>query len=342
VTATQPLLTVTDLRISVGRSGAAVDLVRGVNLEVERGTTLAIVGESGSGKSLTALSMMGLLPDGVTVTDGDIRFDGRPVTRLSERDWQPLRGKHIAMIFQDPLSALNPTARVGDQVAEMFRRREGASSNDARRRAIEAMVEVGIPDAERRARSYPHEFSGGMRQRAMIAIAMALHPQLLIADEPTTALDVTVQAQIMRLLLARKQAAHLTMILISHDLGVVSKSADFVAVVYAGQIVEAGPSRTIFSAPAHPYTHGLMRAVPDRRRPRASLEAIPGQPPDPRAIPSGCSFHPRCPLAQDICRVKVPELRLVGEGRRSACHFADEVALHGVDAARPTKASRHE
>ena len=322
----RPLISVKDLHVL----GGGVDLVRGVTLDVERGTTLAIVGESGSGKSLTALAMMGLLPAGLTVSSGEILFDGAPVTGLSERDWQPLRGKQIAMIFQDSLSALNPCARVGDQIAEMFRRQTGVGKKEAHRNAVEGMAEVGIPDAERRAKSYPHELSGGMRQRVMIAIAMALRPQLLIADEPTTALDVTIQAQIMRLLLSRKQAAHLTMILISHDLGVVSRSADSVVVMYAGQIVETGPTREIFTAPAHPYTQGLMRSVPDRRRPRADLEAIPGQPPDPRLIPDGCPFHPRCPIAKDICQTVTPVLQSMGPLRMSACHFADELISHGL------------
>ncbi|MET7966308.1 ABC transporter ATP-binding protein [Micromonospora sp. NPDC005305] len=320
-----PLISLTDLRLTLGRGAGAVDLVRGVSLDVPRGTTVAVVGESGSGKSLTAVSMMGLLPPGVTVGGGDIVFDGTPVARLTEREWQPLRGRQLGMIFQDPLSALNPCIRVGDQIAEMFRLRAGLGRREARDRAVESMVEVGIPDAERRARSYPHEFSGGMRQRVMIAMALSLQPQLLIADEPTTALDVTVQAQIMRLLMARKQARGLTMILISHDLGVVSRSADSVVVMYAGRVVESGPSREVLTRPAHPYTIGLMRSVPDRRRPGAALEAIPGQPPDPRTVPSGCAFHPRCPMAQDRCRTEVPVLRPVGPARASACHFADEV-----------------
>jgi oligopeptide/dipeptide ABC transporter ATP-binding protein len=284
---------------------------------------------------------MGLLPAGVRASSGSIVFDGQEVIGLSEEDWQPLRGKEIAMIFQDPLSALNPCMRIGDQVGETFRRRAGLSRQEAHRRAISAMAEVGIPDAERRASSYPHEFSGGMRQRIMIAMALALDPQLLIADEPTTALDVTVQAQIMRLLRARKEAARLTMVLISHDLGVVSKVADSVAVMYAGRIVESGQGRAIFAAPAHPYTHGLMRAVPDRRRPRAALEAIPGQPPDPRAIPAGCAFHPRCPIARDICRTEVPALRPVGPSQLSACHFAEEVAQRGVVTPEPSEAGGH-
>jgi oligopeptide/dipeptide ABC transporter ATP-binding protein len=361
VTEPRPLLGVADLHVRVGHGDREVDLVRGVSLEVRRGTTLAIVGESGSGKSLTALSLMGLLPPGLTVGAGEILFDGVSTARRSEREWQPLRGKEISMVFQDPLSALNPCLRVGAQIAEMFRRRAGLGRREAHRRAVEAMVEVGIPDAERRSMSYPHEFSGGMRQRVMIAMAMALHPRLLIADEPTTALDVTVQAQIMRLLLARKEAAQLTMILISHDLGVVSRSADSIAVMYAGRVVESGPSREVLTAPAHPYTHGLMRSIPDRRRPGAPLEAIPGQPPDPRALPSGCPFHPRCPAARDICRTVTPELRTVvpqprtavipepnaavvpepraavvpeprpaGSPRMSACHFADEIAGRGL------------
>jgi oligopeptide/dipeptide ABC transporter ATP-binding protein len=320
------MISVTDLRLCLGRGAERVDLVRGVSLAVPRGTTLGVVGESGSGKSLTALSMMGLLPPGVSVGGGDIVFDGRPVVRLSEEEWRPLRGKQLGMIFQDPLSALNPCIRVGDQIAEMFRRRAGLGRREAHARAVAAMEEVGIPDAERRSRSYPHEFSGGMRQRVMIAMALSLHPQLLIADEPTTALDVTIQAQIMRLLRARKEATGLTMILISHDLGVVSRSADAVVVMYAGRVVESGPSREILSVPAHPYTVGLMRSVPDRRRPNAALEAIPGQPPDPRTVPAGCSFHPRCPIARDICRTEIPPLRSAGLGRASACHFAHELA----------------
>jgi oligopeptide/dipeptide ABC transporter ATP-binding protein len=335
------LLNVSDLRVVLGRGDDAVDLVRGVSLEVRRGTTVAIVGESGSGKSLTALALMGLLPAGVKVGGGEIAFDDMPVTHLSERQWQPLRGKRISMIFQDPLSALNPCARVGDQIGEMFWRRAGLSRREARDRAVAAMAEVGIADARRLAGAYPHEFSGGMRQRVMIAMALALHPQLLIADEPTTALDVTVQAQIMRLLLARKEAASLTMILISHDLGVVSRSADSVVVMYAGRIVESGPSREILAAAAHPYTHGLMRSVPDRRRPHAALQAIPGQPPDPGAVPPGCSFHPRCPIAQDICRTVVPPLRPAGPGRSSACHFADAVIAGTLDLPDESEACHH-
>jgi oligopeptide/dipeptide ABC transporter ATP-binding protein len=327
----RPLVDVEGLRISAGTGGNAVDLVRGVDLTVRRGDTLAVVGESGSGKSLTALSLMGLLPAGVRVRSGEIRFDGSPVTGLSEKQWQALRGTQVSMIFQDPLSALNPSARVGEQIAEMFHRRMGLRRGEAHRRAVEAMTEVGIPDADRRASSYPHQFSGGMRQRVMIAIALALHPQLLIADEPTTALDVTVQAQIMRLLRARKRDARMTMILISHDLGVVSRSADAVAVMYAGQVIESGPSRELLTAPAHPYTHGLMRSVPDRRRPGAPLEAIPGQPPDPRALPPGCAFHPRCPLAQEVCRTVAPVPVAIGS-RTSACHFADAVLRDGVPA----------
>jgi peptide/nickel transport system ATP-binding protein len=316
------ILSVSGLYVSAG----GVDLVRGVDLEVARRTTLAIVGESGSGKSMTALSLMGLLPHGVTIAKGSVEFAGQNLAHLSEREWQPLRGKQIAMIFQDPLSALNPCARVGDQIAEMFRRREGLGRREARRRAVEAMVEVGIPDAARRAGSYPHEFSGGMRQRVMIAIALSLHPHLLIADEPTTALDVTVQAQIMRLLLARRRAAGLTMILISHDLSVVARSADDIAVMYAGRVVESGPAASVLAQPKHPYTSGLLRSIPDQRRTgTVRLEAIPGQPPDPKALPTGCSFHPRCPLAREICRTTAPELMPVDARRKSACHFADEV-----------------
>ncbi|REF34754.1 ABC transporter ATP-binding protein [Thermasporomyces composti] len=319
----EPLVRVTDLRIQLGHP--AVDLVRGVSLTVPRGGTVAVVGESGSGKSLTALSLIGLLPPGVTVRGGEIRFQNRSLTHLSEREWESVRGAEIAMIFQDPLSSLNPAMRVGTQIAEMFRRRAGLSRRDALDRAVHAMAEVGIPDPGQRATAYPHEFSGGMRQRVMIAMALALRPKLLIADEPTTALDVTVQAQIMRLLTERKRTDGLTMILISHDLGVVARTADRVAVMYAGSVVESGPCRDVLATPAHPYTQGLLRAVPDRRRPRGALEAIPGQPPDPRALPTGCAFHPRCPIAQSICRTVPPQPVAVTSTRTSACHFATQV-----------------
>jgi oligopeptide/dipeptide ABC transporter ATP-binding protein len=328
--ASPPLVSVCGLRIQAGSGDQAHDTVRDVSFEVRRGSTLAIVGESGSGKSLTALALMGLLPRGLSVAGGQIEFDGAALSASSEREWSQLRGTRIGMVFQDPLTALNPSMRVGDQVAEMFRRRAGLGRQEARSRAVAAMAEVGIADPEHRAAAYPHQFSGGMRQRIMIAMAIALGPQLLIADEPTTALDVTVQAQIMRLLLARKTADRLTLILISHDLGVVARSADTVVVMYAGRVVEAGPLAEVFAAPAHPYTRALLRSVSDPRSAGERLTVIPGQPPDLRDLPPGCSFQPRCELARDLCHAQVPARLDLGRGRRSACHFAAEVlALSG-------------
>ena len=252
-------------------------------------------------------------------------IEGRDVTGLSDREWQRLRGERIAMIFQDPLSALNPSLTVGYQIAEMFRRHRGLGRAESRRRATELMVQVGIPDAARRLDDHPHRFSGGMRQRVMIAIALSLDPRLLIADEPTTALDVTVQAQILRLLRRRQQADRLRMILISHVLGVVARAADRVAVMYAGRIAEVGTVAEVYQRPAHPYTLGLMRAVPALRDGGGPLVAIDGQPPDPTAPLAGCSFHPRCPFARDKCREVEPEPREVAPGRVGACHFAEEV-----------------
>jgi oligopeptide transport system ATP-binding protein len=318
-------LTVSGLVVAFGD----VPAVRGVSFRVDEGQTLAIVGESGSGKSLSSLAVLGLLPAQAHVDAGDIRWDGRDLLACRPDELRRLRGAELAMIFQDPLSALNPSLTVGYQIGEMFRRRQGAGREEARRRTIEAMTEVGIPDAARRAGSYPHEFSGGMRQRAVIAMALALRPRLLIADEPTTALDVTVQAQILRLLRTRQQDG-LAMILISHDLGVVARTAQSVVVMYAGQAVESGAVADVYTAPAHPYTLGLMEASPSARDGRARIRPIDGYPPDIAALPTGCAFHPRCPFAQDRCRTEEPALRTVAPGRDSACHFAEEVLARGA------------
>ncbi|PRX47169.1 oligopeptide transport system ATP-binding protein [Prauserella shujinwangii] len=318
------LLTVSDLAVSFGE----VRAVRGVSFGVAEATTLAIVGESGSGKSLSSLAVLGLLPAQAQVTAGSIHWDGRDLRACGADELRQLRGTDIAMIFQDPLSALNPSLTVGYQIGEMFRRRRGLGRDEARRRAIEAMTEVGIPDAARRAGSYPHEFSGGMRQRVMIAMALALDPRLLIADEPTTALDVTVQAQILRLL-RKRQRDGLAMIIISHDLGVVARTAQSVVVMYAGRAVESGPVADLYTVPAHPYTLGLMAASPSARDAGRRPQPIDGYPPDGAALPTGCAFHPRCPFARQRCRTEDPELRTVAPGRTSACHFAEEVLSRG-------------
>jgi oligopeptide/dipeptide ABC transporter ATP-binding protein len=317
------LLEVSDLAVAFG----GLRTVRGVSLAVEKGQTLAVVGESGSGKSVTSLAVMGLLPAQASVVDGSITLDGVNLLDLGQDELRRLRGEELAMIFQDPLSALNPSLTVGYQIAEMFRRRRGASRSTANQRAVQAMAEVGIPDAAARARSYPHEFSGGMRQRVMIAMALALEPRLLIADEPTTALDVTVQAQILRLLRERQRAG-LAMIIISHDLGVVARTAQSVVVMYAGQAVESGAVPEVYAAPAHPYTLGLMAASPSARTGDRQIRPIDGNPPDLTALPRGCAFHPRCPFARDRCRTETPALRPLPSGRSSACHFAEEVLAH--------------
>ncbi|EHR60460.1 ABC transporter ATP-binding protein [Saccharomonospora cyanea] len=318
------LLEVSDLAVAFGD----VRAVRGVSFTVEAGESLAIVGESGSGKSLSSLAVLGLLPPQARVVAGDIRWDGHDLLACGDEELRQLRGEELAIIFQDPLSALNPSLTVGYQIGEMFRRRRGLSREEARNRAVEAMAEVGIPDAAARAGNYPHEFSGGMRQRVMIAMALALEPRLLIADEPTTALDVTVQAQILRLLRQRQEAG-LAVIIISHDLGVVARTAQSVVVMYAGRAVESGTVADLYSAPAHPYTRGLMAASPSARDADRTIRPIDGYPPDITSPPSGCAFHPRCPFAQGRCRTDEPELRTIAPGRKSACHFAEEVLSRG-------------
>ncbi|TKG65789.1 ABC transporter ATP-binding protein [Prauserella endophytica] len=319
------LLEVTDLVVAFGD----VRAVRGVSFSLSEGETLAIVGESGSGKSLSSLAVLGLLPAQARVESGEIRWAGEDVSAMSERELRALRGEQLSMIFQDPLSALNPSLTVGYQIAEMFRRRRGLRRDEARRRAVEAMTEVGIPDAARRVGAYPHEFSGGMRQRVMIAMALALEPRLLIADEPTTALDVTVQAQILRLL-RHRQREGLAMVIISHDLGVVARTARSVVVMYAGQAVESGTVADVYIAPAHPYTLGLLDASPSARDSNREIRPIDGYPPDITALPTGCAFHPRCPFARERCRTEEPDLREFAPGRSSACHYAEEVLARGA------------
>ncbi len=325
----EPLLEVEDLRVEFRTRQGTVKAVDGVSYHVNRGETLAVVGESGSGKTVSAQAVMGIIdsPPGF-VTGGSVRFRGRDLLTLPEAERRAVRGEGIAMIFQDALTALNPVFTVGWQIAEMFRRRRGLSRTESRRRAADLLDRVHIPSARNRLDSYPHEFSGGMRQRAMIAMSLALDPDVLIADEPTTALDVTVQAQIMELLAELQSETGMGLILITHDLAVVAEVADRVTVMYAGKVVETAPIGELYAAPAHPYTLGLMESLarPDRRGGR--LHPIAGSPPDLANVPPGCAFHPRCPFAQDVCHLEVPPLRSVGPGRESACHFAEEV-LHG-------------
>jgi oligopeptide transport system ATP-binding protein len=321
-----PLLEVEDLQVEFRTRDGVAKAVNGVSYSLDEGETLAVLGESGSGKSVTALAVMGILdsPPGF-VTGGAVRFRGEDLLSLPEDERRAYRGRNIAMVFQDALSALNPVFPVGWQIGEMFRVHEGMSKKDARGRVIELMERVRIPAARERVDDYPHQFSGGMRQRIMIAMAIALDPDVLIADEPTTALDVTVQAQIMELLRDLQRERKMGLILITHDLGVVADVADKISVMYAGRIMEKAVVGEIYARPSHPYTKGLLESIPRVDLKGQDLSAIRGLPPSLTRIPTGCEFHPRCPYAQDICREKRPALLEVAPGRFSACHFAQEV-----------------
>ncbi|WP_069815756.1 ABC transporter ATP-binding protein [Streptomyces sp. TP-A0874] len=332
----QPLLQVRDLHVEFATRDGVVNAVNGVNYEVAAGETLAVLGESGSGKSVTAQAIMGILdmPPG-RIPKGEILFRGRDMLTLSNEERRRIRGRKIAMIFQDALSALNPVLTVGYQLGEMFRVHQGLSKKAATAKAVELMDRVRIPAARQRVGDYPHQFSGGMRQRIMIAMALALEPDLIIADEPTTALDVTVQAQVMDLLAELQREYNMGLILITHDLGVVADVADKIAVMYAGRIVETAPVGELYRRPAHPYTRGLLDSIPRLDQKGQELYAIKGLPPNLTRIPAGCPFSPRCPKAQDVCRTDLPELHQVTEadggvleGRTSACHFWKET-IHG-------------
>jgi oligopeptide transport system ATP-binding protein len=300
-----------------------VRAVSGASFFVDAGETLAILGESGSGKSVTFEAILGILdsPPGF-VTGGSAWYEGKDLLRLPAPQRRALCGRRLGMIFQDPLSALNPVFTVGWQLGEMFRVHQGLSRGEARAHTVALLQRVGIPGARERVDDYPHQFSGGMRQRVVIAMALAVDPDLVIADEPTTALDVTVEAQILKLLRTLQEDRGIGLILITHSMGVVAEVADRVAVMYAGKVVETGTVRDIFRRPAHPYTRGLLDSIP---RPGAQrLVPIRGQPPDLASIPQGCAFHPRCELARERCRTETPALQDFAAGRASACHFFEE------------------
>jgi oligopeptide/dipeptide ABC transporter ATP-binding protein len=309
------LLEVSDLRTHFFTREGVVQAVDGVDFTLEKGRTLGIVGESGSGKSVTALSIMGLIPrPPARIVSGTVLFEGRDLAQLPERELEDIRGKEIAMIFQDPMTSLNPTLRIGTQITEVAKRHLGMSDREARKRAVELLEEVHIPQAASRLADYPHRFSGGMRQRVMIAISLVCNPKLLIADEPTTALDVTVQAQVLDLLEELRESHDMAMIIITHDMGVVAEVADEIAVMYAGQIVERAGSLDLFDNPEHPYTEALLGALPQIEGEgirHQRLTAIPGRPPDLIAPPAACRFAPRCPYAnlEDTCATVPPELR---------------------------------
>jgi len=317
----QSILQVRDLRVSFSTYGGEVQAVRGVSFDLRRGETLAIVGESGSGKSVTAKSIMRLLPEANTlIKGGEILFEGQDILKLSEKRMQDIRGPKIAMVFQDPMTSLDPTMRIGRQITESLKEHLGLSGQRARERAVELLTLVGIPNPEDRIKQYPHQFSGGMRQRVVIAIALACDPQILIADEPTTALDVTIQAQILELLRELQEQLGMSVILITHDLGVVAHTAHRVAVMYAGKIVETGTLREIFYNPQMPYTWGLLSSIPLPTADRSQeLIPIPGSPPDMLDPPQGCPFTPRCPYAMRICVEEMPEYTTFSSEHKAAC-----------------------
>jgi peptide/nickel transport system ATP-binding protein len=321
-----PLLRVEDLRVRLPTEGGVVRAVDGISYELRAGRTLGIVGESGSGKTVSALALMGLHPKSAQLS-GRIDFDGRELLTLAPRELRALRGNELAMIFQDPLSSLHPLHRVGWQLVEAIRAHRDVANSAARERAAELLDLVGIPDPRARLRAYPHELSGGQRQRVMIAMALANEPKLLIADEPTTALDVTVQAQILALLSRLRRELGMAIVLVTHDLGVVAEVADEIAVMYAGRIVERGSTEHVLSAPSHPYTWGLLRSIPRLDGAAGELEPIAGRPPSLIDLPSGCHFHPRCPYALPDCVRVDPTLEPLSGGPHhfAACLLEPEV-----------------
>ena len=322
-----PLLSVRELRTWFSEDELVAKAVDGVSFHVERGETVGIVGESGSGKSVTNLSIMRLIPTPPgRIVGGEIHFDGRDLLSLSADEMRRIRGKRIGMIFQDPMTSLNPFMRVSQQLMEVTRLHLGHSKAEAYEHAVHMLETVGIPDARRRADNYPHEFSGGMRQRVMIAMALSCKPELLIADEPTTALDVTIQAQILELIRTLKRETGTSVILITHDLGVVAGMTDRIMVMYAGHVFETAPTPELFERPSNPYTKGLLASVPDPTDDSgAELYQIPGLPPDVAKLPPGCPFAPRCARAEDVCRQTFPPFISLTPQHQSLCHFAQEL-----------------
>jgi len=323
---TDALLEVRDLFVEFRTDDGTVEAVNGVNFGLSKGETLAVLGESGSGKSVTAAAIMDIIdsPPG-HIRAGSIIYAGQNLLELPRRQRRSINGRHIAMVFQDALVALNPVYSIGWQIGETLATHNNLSRRDARRQAISLLERVGIPGADKRVDNYPHEFSGGQRQRVMIAMAIALEPALLIADEPTTALDVTVQAQIMDLLANLKSDTGMGLLLITHDLGVVADAADRVVVMYAGRVVESATVREIFSTPRHPYTIGLLQSLPRSDQATQQLDPIAGVPPDLSNMPAGCAFHPRCTFAQSRCQSELPVVSVTADNRQVACHRWEEI-----------------
>ncbi|MFB1295773.1 ABC transporter ATP-binding protein [Mycobacterium sp. pW049] len=330
-----PVLDVDGLTVEVRTITGTLRAVDGVSFQARRGETLALLGESGCGKSMTATALVGLLEPVADIVGGTAKLADVDLISADRKKRREMAGTELAIVFQDALTALNPLYTVGTQLAEPFRIHHGLSAKDAKRKAVDLMTRVGIPQPETRLNSYPHQFSGGMRQRLLIAMAVALNPSVLIADEPTTALDVTVQAQIMALLRDLRAEYHMAVVLITHDLALVAEEADRVAIMYAGNIIETGTVAEVFANPKHPYTKGLLNSVPVNARRGDALKSIGGSPPDLHSIPEGCVYQARCPLAADICRTTRPALAAVdtdpiagsaGSDRKAACHFPEEVS----------------
>jgi oligopeptide transport system ATP-binding protein len=325
------LLEVKDLRTYFETEDGTVKAVDGISFELKRGETLGIVGESGSGKSVTNLSIIRLIPNPPgKIVSGEVLFDGQDILLLPDEEVRKIRGRRIAMIFQDPMTSLNPFMKISRQLMEMTQLHLGYTKDRAYHHAITMLETVGIPEARARVDSYPHEFSGGMRQRVMIAMALSCQPELLIADEPTTALDVTIQAQILELIKRLKQETGTSVILITHDLGVVAGMTDHLIVMYAGKVFEQAPTNELFAKPGNPYTKGLLRSVPDPVAAQGELYQIPGLPPDVAHLPSGCPFAPRCDWARDICRREYPPFVQLTSEHYSLCHFAQDVYQESI------------
>jgi oligopeptide transport system ATP-binding protein len=330
------LLEVRDLRTYFDTEDGEVKAVDGISFQLKRGETLGIVGESGSGKSVTNLSIIRLIPSPPgRIVSGQVLFDGKDILALKEADVRRIRGRRIAMIFQDPMTSLNPFMKISRQLMEITQLHLGHTKNQAYAHAVEMLETVGIPDARARVDNYPHEFSGGMRQRVMIAMALSCEPELLIADEPTTALDVTIQAQILELIKTLKRSTGASVILITHDLGVVAGMTDHLIVMYAGKVFEQAPTAELFASPGNPYTKGLLRSVPDPTTQQTELYQIPGSPPDVAHLPAGCPFAPRCQRAADICSREFPPFVQLTAEHFSLCHFADEVYQESKSEVRP-------
>jgi oligopeptide/dipeptide ABC transporter ATP-binding protein len=342
---TEPLLSVRDLHVEIATRRGTVHAIDGVSFDVAEGETLGLVGESGCGKSMTLRAILGLLPGRGRVTHGRILFRGADLLSLGKDQVRDIRGRSISIIFQEPMTALNPVMPVGAQIAEGPIAHLGFTRKAARERALELMGRVGIPDAARRFSAYPHELSGGLRQRVMIAIALACEPQLILCDEPTTALDVTIQDQILKLLLELQESSGIGLVFVTHDLAVISQVCRTLAVMYAAQIVETGSVESVFAEPRHPYTLGLLRAVPDFDKVKDMLDSIPGIPPDLISPPAGCRFRARCSFAQADCEAGDFPLLAVGEGRTSACihwrHCGDSVLSDPVIPAGAVPEQRH-